>query len=239
MLAHLLRRHVAWIDRRISGREQREQRRLRLLQMKDRLVIAVGGDPIEVPVPRFARVDAELGSRPAEQHVPGALDILCGEGCPSCQRTPSRRRKVSSVPSSFHDQLVARSGHDRLQCVLRHMLVENDEIVEHRHHRRDGGNRHFLERGHARRAVAMGNLQHAARLLRQCGSGGQTRSRQRRCRRKPRKTPDRIGWQIEMSQALFVEPDVFVAPAVVDAVDHDRQPFDLGLPAGRRRVDRR
>ena len=30
--------------------------------------------------------------------------------CPSCQRTPSRRRKVSSVPSSFHDQPAARSG---------------------------------------------------------------------------------------------------------------------------------
>src|ERR1700751_3893511 len=31
-------------------------------------------------------------------------------GCPSCQRTLSRKRKVSSVPSSFHDQPVARSG---------------------------------------------------------------------------------------------------------------------------------
>ena len=31
-------------------------------------------------------------------------------GCPSCQRTPSRSRRVSSVPSSFHDQPVARSG---------------------------------------------------------------------------------------------------------------------------------
>src|SRR6516165_11171911 len=29
---------------------------------------------------------------------------------------------------------------------------------------------------------------------------------------------------------LFVEPDVFHAPAVVDAVDHDRQSFDLGSP---------
>src|SRR5271165_1170136 len=31
---------------------------------------------------------------------------------------------------------------------------------------------------------------------------------------------------------LFVEPDVFHAPAVKDAVDHDRQPLDIGLPAG-------
>src|SRR5947199_7452794 len=34
-------------------------------------------------------------------------------------------------------------------------------------------------------------------------------------------------------KALFVEPDVFHAPAVVDAVDHDRQPLDIGLLAGR------
>src|SRR5215471_9640524 len=34
------------------------------------------------------------------------------------------------------------------------------------------------------------------------------------------------------SSALFVEPDVFEAPAVVDAVDHNGQPFHPGLPAG-------
>src|ERR1700724_4367842 len=31
---------------------------------------------------------------------------------------------------------------------------------------------------------------------------------------------------------LFVEPHVFEAPAVVDVVDHDRQPPDFGLAAG-------
>src|SRR3984893_6988362 len=31
---------------------------------------------------------------------------------------------------------------------------------------------------------------------------------------------------------LLIEPDVFHAIAVEDAVDHDRQPFDIGLPAG-------
>src|SRR6516162_858805 len=30
---------------------------------------------------------------------------------------------------------------------------------------------------------------------------------------------------------LLVEPDVLHAIAVEDAVDHDRQPFDIGLPA--------
>src|SRR5271165_91123 len=32
---------------------------------------------------------------------------------------------------------------------------------------------------------------------------------------------------------LTVEPKVFEPPAVVDAVDHDRQPLDVGLPAAR------
>src|SRR6266446_8677554 len=82
MLAHFLRRHMAGIDRRISRSEQGDQGQLRLLQMKSRLVISVGGDPIEVPIPRLARVDAELRSRLAEQHVPSALDILCGKQLP-------------------------------------------------------------------------------------------------------------------------------------------------------------
>src|SRR5467141_211059 len=33
-------------------------------------------------------------------------------------------------------------------------------------------------------------------------------------------------------KGLFVEPDVFHAPAVEDAVDHDRQALDPGLLAG-------
>src|SRR5207302_23142 len=38
------------------------------------------------------------------------LTSLAVKGFPSCHRTPSRNAKVSSVPSSFHDQLVASSG---------------------------------------------------------------------------------------------------------------------------------
>src|SRR6266849_3181132 len=35
-----------------------------------------------------------------------------------------------------------------------------------------------------------------------------------------------------ISQRLLVEPEVLVARAIVDAVDHDRQPFQVRLPAG-------
>src|ERR1700752_4634992 len=38
------------------------------------------------------------------------LTSLAVKGLPSCHLTPWRSGKVSSVPSSFHDQLVARSG---------------------------------------------------------------------------------------------------------------------------------
>src|SRR5215813_13867724 len=37
-----------------------------------------------------------------------------------------------------------------------------------------------------------------------------------------------------MMSRLFVEPSVFHAPAVVDAIDHDREALDIGLPAGPR-----
>ena len=41
--------------------------------------------------------------------------------------------------------------------------------------------------------------------------------------------PRATGWRC--LYRLFVEPDVFHTPAVVDAVDHDGQAPDLGVPA--------
>ena len=38
------------------------------------------------------------------------LTSLAVKGLPSCHLTPWRNGRVSSVPSSFHDQAVARSG---------------------------------------------------------------------------------------------------------------------------------
>src|SRR5260370_30580742 len=39
--------------------------------------------------------------------------------------------------------------------------------------------------------------------------------------------------RIRRREGLTVQPGVFEAPAVVDAVDHDRQPLDVGLAATR------
>src|ERR1700738_2131239 len=58
------------------------------------------------------------------------------------------------------------------------MLVEDDEIIEHGHHRGDGRDRHLLERRHARRTIAMGDLENASRLLRGCRPGDEPHDQQ-------------------------------------------------------------
>src|SRR5215471_21120578 len=93
MLPHILRRHMTGIYGRITRSEQRNERRLRLPQMEGRLVIAIGRDAVEVPVPRPTRVDAEFGCRPAEQHVPGALHVLGGERLPIAPTDASPQSK--------------------------------------------------------------------------------------------------------------------------------------------------
>ena len=66
VLAHLRRRDMTRIDGRLTRGEQRDQIGLRPLQVKRDLVIAVGGDLVDIAVPRLARVDPELvGVRPA------------------------------------------------------------------------------------------------------------------------------------------------------------------------------
>ena len=96
-----------------------------------------GGHFFEVAVPGFARVDAELLGRRSGNQVPGAFDVPGGE-------------RLAVMPfdarPQFEGQLLAvlaprpaRSevGDDRVQAVLRHVLVEHDQIVEHAHHRTD------------------------------------------------------------------------------------------------------
>jgi hypothetical protein len=101
---------VAGVDWRIARREQRDDRRLWPLQVKRRSEIAVRSDPFEVLVPGLARIGAQLLLRSPEQQVPGAFDVIGGEGMAVVPFDALRSWNVSSVPSSFHDQSVARSG---------------------------------------------------------------------------------------------------------------------------------
>jgi hypothetical protein len=56
-------------------------------------------------------------------------------------------------------------GHDRLQAVLRHMLVEYDQVVKHAHHRPLGKDGRLLLDRHPARAVRVVGPQDAALLL--------------------------------------------------------------------------
>ena len=142
MLPHLARRDMARVDRRPPGSQQREEGRLRPLQMKGDLVVTIRGDLAEVPVPGFARIDAKRLLRLAGQHVPGAFDIAGREGLPSCHLTPRRNGKVNSVRSPFHDQPVARSG--TIDCMLfRFTCWSNMTRLLNRHHGTLGENRRF------------------------------------------------------------------------------------------------
>jgi len=61
-------------------------------------------------------------------------------------------------------------GDDRIEAVLRHVLVVEHEVVEHRHHRdHDRVGRLFVDR-HAGRGVAVIDPQNTAGLLRLCAT---------------------------------------------------------------------
>src|SRR5215469_17635725 len=52
----------------------------------------------------------------------------------------------------------------------------------------------------------------------------------------PRRESPRSSRHCSSGCSLVVEPQIFETPAVVDAVDHDRQALDVGLPAARRLI---
>jgi len=132
-------------------------------------MIAVDRHFLEIGVPGFARVQAELLSRLAGQQIPGALHVLGGKrlAVMPLHAPPQRKCQFGRVlaPRPARRQI----GHDRLRAVLRHVLPVHDQIIEDAHHRAvDRGGR-FLVHRHARRAVEMRHAQDPAGLLRQCG----------------------------------------------------------------------
>src|SRR5262249_36976604 len=79
MLAHVARRDMAGVDRRKPGGGETQKSGLRPLHHKGGLVVAVGGDLLEIAVPGLAGIDAKLLGRFALQEVPGAFDVASGE----------------------------------------------------------------------------------------------------------------------------------------------------------------
>ena len=183
MRAHIARRHVAGVNRRHAGREQHQERRLRALQHKSYTVIAIGRDLVEVAIPGLARIEAKLLARFAEQHVPGAFDVVRGERLAvvpfdALAQPKADPRKVL-VPLPALGQL----GLDQIEPVLLLVLIEEHEIVEHAHERRHRRDRRLLVDRSARRAVAVKKFQHAAALLREGRSGREQKNGARQCER--------------------------------------------------------
>ena len=164
VLPHLRRRDVARIDRREPGGEEGEERRLRPLQVKRRLIVVVGGDVVEIGPPRLAGVEAQFFLRLALQQIPGAFDVGGGE-------------RLAVMPFDalvqFEGQILAvlapgpalgEVGDDIVEPVLLLVLVEDDEVVEDRHHRRHDRDRALFVDRHVGGAVAVIDPQRAARI---------------------------------------------------------------------------
>jgi len=115
MLTHVARRHMAGVDRGIPRGERCQKGRLRLLQMKGDLVIAVRRDLFQVPVPGFAGIDAQLFTRLAADQVPSALNVLGRERL-AVVPLDALLRGPLLVPRPASREI----GHDRSEAVLLH-----------------------------------------------------------------------------------------------------------------------
>src|SRR5712671_1561874 len=174
---------MAGIDRRPAGSQQRQQRRLRPLQLEGHLVIAVRSHLFDVAVPGLARIDAKLLARLAGQKVPGALDVLGREGLAVVPFDALARREPQLgallVPRPAGGQI----RDDRLQAGLWHVLLVHDEVVENTHHRPLRRACRFFEDRHARRAVEVRESEDAPLPLGECRLSGEHCKNQRaRCR---------------------------------------------------------
>ncbi len=156
MLPHLARRNVAWVDRRPTRRQQADERRLWPLQVEADFEIAVDRYLSKVLIPGFARIDPELFRPGTPQQIPGAFNV------PGAERLAvmpfdalaqfENQRRAILAPRPLDGEI----GDNCFEPVLRNMLIEHHEIVEHRHHRPLGDDRRLLVDRHAGRAVAMG-----------------------------------------------------------------------------------
>ena len=166
MLPHLRRRDVARIDRRPSRRQHRQQGRLRPLQMKRDLVIAVGRHLRDIVEPGLARVDAQFLRSLALQQIDRAFDVGGGERLAVMPFDALVQRERQFRPVLVPAPAGGEFGDDLVRRVLRLVLLEHDEVVEHAHHRAVDRDGRFLEHRHAGRAGEMAEPERAAVLLR-------------------------------------------------------------------------
>src|SRR5207244_627354 len=74
VLSHVLGRDVTRVNRRVARGQEGDKSRLRPLQVEG-YRLALGADPVQVAVPGFARIGAQLVRTRAEDQFPGAFDV--------------------------------------------------------------------------------------------------------------------------------------------------------------------
>src|SRR5215472_9832355 len=140
--------------------------------MKGDLIVAIRGYIREVAVPPLAWIDAELLAGFAGQEIPGAFDVLSGKGL-AVMPLDALAQRQGQLGSLFAPRPTGgKVRDDRLQAVLRHVLLVHDEIIENPHHRPVDRDRRLFEQRHACRTVEMGYSQHAALFLGECHANG-------------------------------------------------------------------
>src|SRR5262249_23010087 len=99
MLPHVAGRDMARVDRCLRRSEQIDKGGLRSLQVEGYFEIAIGADPLQVAVPRFAGIDAQLVARLIGQEVPRALDVLGGKWLPVVpfDTLPQRKGQLGAI----------------------------------------------------------------------------------------------------------------------------------------------
>src|SRR6516164_1712588 len=103
------------------------------------------------------------------------------KGLPSCHLTPCRSLKVSLVVLVPRPAL-GQFRLDELGPILLLVLLEQHEVVEDAHHRRDRRDRRLLVDRHARRAVTVKEFEDPAGLLRRREAHGQPKDSENRQR---------------------------------------------------------
>src|SRR5215813_728195 len=156
---------MARINRRPAGSQQRKQSRLWPLQTKGYLGVALCRDLLEIGIPRFAGINAQLLGRLAGQQIPGAFDVIGSERLAVVPFDPLTQRE-----GQLHAVLTPRPTrgqvrHNRLQAGLRYILLIHDQIVKDVHHWLFGSTRRFLEDRHAGRAVKVRESENTSLFL--------------------------------------------------------------------------
>src|SRR5437870_550952 len=169
---------------------------------------------------------------------------LAVNGLPSCQLTPWRSGKVSSVPSSLHDQPVARSGTTDcrefcgMSCLNMTRLL-NTPIIG-RWEKTVASSWIDMLAGLSRLyalSIPPGFCARAGAAAIAANNAAAASARRSRLisvclpyHRPPK--PAAVTLAGRMSRSI-VEPEILKARAVEDAVDHQGQPLHIGVPAGR------